>query len=797
MLNLVIVESPAKTAKIQGFLGSEWRVVATMGHIRALKHDLSAVGLDRDFEPTYEWMTQKKRALDQLRDAAKEATDIYLASDDDREGEGIAFAVATLLRIPIREAKRAVFHEITERAVKHAVEHPRPLDMNKVHSQQARAMLDMLVGFTISPLLWKSVAPSLSAGRCQTPALRLVVDREEEIESFTASSSWAIHGQWSHPASEFTFRAVLTDELADEESAMAYLENTTAAPVAQITSKDIRPWTERAPAPLITSSLQQQASAMFHINPKMTMSIAQRLYEAGKITYMRTDCAVLSEEATTGAKEWITQTWGAEYVDHSPPKPAAAAKKKDAPNAQEAHEAIRPVHIEEEKLEEDHWSPLDRQIYRLIRQRTLQSVMAAVRGETCSIHFRILDTATQQPDEEFEWGAQWKHITFDGWRRVGKVADLEEEVHEEEEEKEAPWDRAIQLAVGDSIQWSHLTAEPKETRAKGRFTEATLVRELESKGIGRPSTYASLLSTIQERGYIAIHSIPAKTVQVNEYTLTSPGQWPPTAEKKKKQVGAEKNKVVPTALGRSVLHYLLTHFEDLFAYAFTAEMEKQLDRVAKGETPWKQPLRELWESYRERHTALTAGPSAASAAPAASEKVRVLSADGNLKAVQSKKGPLLLREGNPTQFIGWPKGARWDQITEAEALAFEQEERARKAPLSLGEYDGQPIFKRDGQFGAYVQCGPLSVTYQDGEPLEQLIARLEAKKSGTIVEFKEYSIRTGQYGPYIMKTSLKKPQFVSLPKGVDPLKLTAKEVENLYRLGMEEKKKKKQKPIPR
>lgn len=780
-------------------------MVATMGHIRALKHDLAAVGLERDFEPTYEWIAQKKKAMDQLREAAKEATDVYLASDDDREGEGIAFAVATLLRIPIASAKRAVFHEITERAVKHAVENPRPLDMNKVHSQQARAMLDMLVGFTISPLLWKSIAPSLSAGRCQTPALRLVVEREEAIESFTSTSSWALQANWTHPATQLTFPAHLTDELADEESALAYLENTTTRSTAQVTDKEVRPWTERAPPPLITSSLQQQASALFSINPKTTMMIAQRLYEAGKITYMRTDCPVLSEEATLATKEWITQAWGEAYVSSAPAPSGPKAKKKD-PTAQEAHEAIRPVHIEEEQLdpEDASWSPLDRNLYRLIRQRTLQSVMSPVQGEICKIRMRMV-TEEKELEEDFEWMAQWKQVTFDGWRRAGKVAvlDVEESAEEKESDLDHPptdWQKAIQIAIGEEIQWADIKAEPKETRAKGRFTEATLVRELESNGIGRPSTYASLLSTIQERGYVEIRSIPATTIQVNEHLLSTPGQWPPVTAKKKKQVGAEKNKVVPTGLGRSVLQYLLTHFEDLFAYDFTAEMEKQLDRVARGEEEWKQPLRMLWASYRDRHTQLTAGQSSTMASVAASsEKVRVLSADGCLKAVQSKKGPLLLRESasaaGATQFIEWPKGARWDRITEAEAIAFEEAEAARKAPISLGDYEGQPIIKRTGQFGMYVQCGPLSVTYQEGESVEQVIARLDAKKAGTMVEFKEYSIRTGQYGPYIMKTSLKKPQFVSLPKGVDPMKLTAKEVESLYRLGMEAKKK--QKPIPR
>jgi DNA topoisomerase-1 len=313
MTNLVIVESPAKCQKIQGFLGPGWYVIASMGHIRALEEDLDAIGLDRDFEPKYQFLKDKAKTIKQLKEASSNAETVYLASDDDREGEAISYAVCLLLKLNPKTTHRAVFHEITKKAVTAAVENPRKLDMNRVNAQQSRAILDMMIGFTMSPLLWRYVAPSLSAGRCQTPALRLVVEREDQIINFKASSSWQLSANWKS-SDGFKFSAKMEDDLEDEESALNYMESVHKTPNGSILSKDIRPWSEKAPEPLITSTLQQQTSALFSINPKNCMKIAQRLYEAGHITYMRTDKAVLSEEATAEAKKWVKETYGDEFV---------------------------------------------------------------------------------------------------------------------------------------------------------------------------------------------------------------------------------------------------------------------------------------------------------------------------------------------------------------------------------------------------------------------------------------------------------------------------------------------------
>lgn len=799
MTNLVIVESPAKCQKIQGFLGPGWRVIATMGHIRALEEGLDAIGLDRDFEPKYQFLKEKAKAIKQLKDAAEDATTVYLASDDDREGEAISYAVCLLLKLNPKTTHRAVFHEITKKAVTAAVENPRKLDMNRVNAQQSRAILDMMIGFTMSPLLWRYVAPSLSAGRCQTPALRLVVEREDQIINFKASSSWQLSANWK-AADGFKFPAKMEDDLEDEESALNYMEIVHDTPEGIILSKDIRPWSEKAPEPLITSTLQQQVSALFSINPKNAMKIAQKLYEAGHITYMRTDKAVLSEEATTEAKKWVTDNYGEEFVgdflEKSPQKeekksrkkPKVASEKKEEEGdvkAQEAHEAIRPTHMEVTQLPEGDWSAYDKKVYNLIWQRTIQSVMASARGETCKVKTQI------EGDEDFTWLSQWKRTTFEGWKRAGKVAQIDDDSDASEDSKEDAWDKASKLKTGDKIKWTDMKAEPKETKAQGRYTEATLVRELEKFGIGRPSTFASLIATIQDKNYVETKNIPAKEVTVKEYTM-KPSVWPAESKELKKKVGAEKNKLVPTDLGRSVLNFMLKHFNDLFDYGFTSQMEKRLDQVAEGNEMWKQVLRDMWNSYKDRYNDLSSKQQIKSKEGETNARIKEFS--NGLKAVQSKKGPLLLIEKakkEDTEFLGWPSGVAFEDMTEEVALKFKDDAAKKKRGDEVGEWNGQAILKKTGKFGDYLQCGEVSIPYQAGEEIEKTVERLEAKQNGgagVIKQFKEYVVRTGQYGPYIMKTSLKKAQFVSLPKGVDTATLTEKEVDAYYKTGLESKK---------
>jgi DNA topoisomerase-1 len=443
------------------------------------------------------------------------------------------------------------------------------------------------------------------------------------------------------------------------------------------------------------------------MNPKNTMKVAQKLYEAGHITYMRTDKAVLSEEAVQAAKQWVTVQYGEEYVAVDAVKESKKKKPKvtkeeapcglqSVPPPQEAHEAIRPTHMEVTEIDGDNY---EKKLYKLIWQRAVQSVMSAAKGETCVIKTQIKE------DHDFTWSSQWTHTTFEGWKRAGKVASIEEE-EQEEESTETIWKKVIHLNCGDHVQWTTMKAEPKETKAQGRYTEATLVRELEKCGIGRPSTFASLLAAIQDKDYVTIKDIPAKEVTVKEYTI-KPNQWPATEKTLQKKVGAEKSKLVPTELGRSVLHFMLTHFDDLFAYGFTARMEQRLDHVANGTEPWKELLKDMWESYKDRYEELKKQPAKTSTS------VKVKEFSNGLKAVMSKKGPIILREGKTkedTQFFGWPQGLAFEQITEERANAFVEE--SKRVVTEIGSWKDVPIIKKSGKFGEYLQCGDVSIPYQ-------------------------------------------------------------------------------------
>ena len=792
--HLVIVESPAKCSKIAGFLGADYTVVATMGHIRALEEELEAIGIDKGFEPRYRFLTKEKaKAINAIKAAAIGCNSVYLAADDDREGEAIAYSACLLLKLNPATTKRAVFHEITRDAVCNAVAQPRTLDMNKVWAQQSRAMLDMMVGFTISPLLWKHVGNSLSAGRCQTPALRLVYEREQDIQNFRSEASMGIKGVWHADGATYQFDAALTDDLEDEESALNYLENHSTDPTATVSSANTTAWSEGAPSALITSTLQQQTSSLFRIGPKPTMSSAQRLYEQGYITYMRTDSAIMSEEAINAAKQQVEALYGKEYIgsasqqQQQPKKkagrPAAAAAK---PKAQEAHEAIRPTHFETRELPtHEDWSAVDRKVYSLIWLRAIQSVMATALGEKRTVKF----VATGDDEAGFEWLSTWKRTTFEGWKKADTRATVHTNDDEDTSQTEdaAAWTAAENLKQGTKLKWTSLEAFPKATKAPPRYTEATLVRELEKRGIGRPSTFAMLISTIQEKNYVEKKNIEGQDTTQKRYTLSKVGMWPPTSDERKVRLGAEKDKLVPTGLGSSVIEFALKHFPDLFDYPFTAQMESRLDKIAGGEEPWKRVLEDTWKSYKERYTTLKAAKSSTED----SDHKRDL---GNgLFAIKTRKGPLLLREGatkEESQFFGWPSAAKFDTLTSEQALAH-----IESLSSTLGEYDGAPILIKSGKFGKYIEHKETKIPYKgEQESLTEIIERLQTKVAAETdsKQVGPFEIRKGPYGLYMFKRDAVKKQFVSVPSGINIDELTVAAATTVFQKGLEAKARSKQ-----
>lgn len=784
-MNLVIVESPAKCKKIAEFLGPTFKVLATMGHIRALEEDLDAVGIHRDFEPRFRFLKEKSKATTPILEAARSATTIYLAADDDREGEAIAYSVACLLKKDPLSFPRSVFHEITSKAVKEAIANPRKIDMNRVYAQQARSLLDMMVGFTISPLLWKHVAGKLSAGRCQTPALRLIADREAQIKGHTTQTSWNITGKFK--TTSLAFDAKMCDELEDQESSLNYLENVNSTNTASITSTVTKPWTASPPKPLITSSLQQEVSALYKINPKDTMKIAQTLYEAGHITYMRTDMAVLSEEAVKEAQDFVVAKYGKEYIpltqtqrqttiqETKPKKGKGKESTKtnpEVPKAQEAHEAIRPTHFDLEELPQS-FNQSEKKVYSLIWKRAIQSTMASANGEDLTIKFLV------NPDTDFPWSASWKRTLFQGWQILGKAIDIDKESDEDDKDKESEssWSLASKLNQQSKVSWQILTAAPKRTKASPRFTEATLIRELEKKGIGRPSTFASLVETLFDKAYMEKQDIlGAKAIQT---TLTAkPQTWPPETKVTEVKLGAEKQKLVPTPLGMSVLEFCVKEFPQLFAYEFTALMENRLDAVSKGEEEWKAICRDTWASYSEAHDRLKSTASL----PSKSEKVNDFG--GGFKAVLSAKGPLLVQEGktksDKASFYTLPPDTDITLLTKETALACI---RDLESENKVGEYDGMPIMKKKGPFGEYLAAGDLKIPYAEDDTIEAILQKFNEKKksAASVLRVGPYIFKVGQYGPYMYKDGLKKKVFVSIPANINPKALSESEATALYK----------------
>lgn len=765
--NLVIVESPAKCSKIQGFLGNGWKVLASMGHIRHLVENLKALHIEDGFKPEYEFMKDKSKTINQLKDAAKSASKIYLASDDDREGEAIAYSVALALKLDIKTNPRIVFHQITKQAIIKAVEAPRIINMNTVYSQQARAVLDLMVGFMISPLLWKYVAPSLSAGRCQTPALRLVVEKEQSIESFKGECSYIIKGTFTP-----NIIASMIDTLEAEEDALNYLENVHDDTQCTITNIITKPTRHNPPLPLITSTLQQDASALYGSNPKSTMRIAQKLYEDGLITYMRTDCATLSEEAILDAKKQVETTYGKEYIGSFIKK----TKETDAKTQdnQGAHECIRPTHFETTIIS-DEYSKYEKNIYTLIYKRAIQSVMSPAVGDERKVQLKI-----NNDPNEFLFESTYKRTTFQGWKIVGQSeADLDEK----EEEDICSWKESEKLKQHMKLEWKTLKAEQKYTSSPSRFNEATLVRDLEKKGIGRPSTFASLVATILDKQYVEIKDIEPKNIDITKYELNA-HSWPPHKISEKKLMNGDKKKMCPTVLGKRVNEFCTREFSNLFNYDFTKHMEDSLDSVEKGTLQWQKVCKDTLDSYKEKYDTLNS----VSSKEVSNTKKKVLK-DG-YEAVITRNGPCLIKD---KKFLGWPKGVDFKDINDTDLDNFLQNIDSQQKGDIFGYIDDKPVYRKTGKFGDYVVYEGKNVSLKPGDTIETITNRLESP-SNTLHTLGDYVFKSGQYGKYMMKKNTakgKKPIFVSIPSELDVTKLTEEAAKNLYENGKNSSKPKK------
>ena len=744
--NLVIVESPAKAGTIQKFLGKDFIVKSSFGHIRDLHDNELSIDLKNGFKPEYVVPADKKKVVSDLKKAAKEASVVWLASDEDREGEAISWHLFETLGLDKENTRRIVFHEITRPAILNAIENPRDIDMSLVDAQQARRVLDRLVGFELSPVLWRKIQPKLSAGRVQSVALRLVVDREREILAFNNEAYYKVEAIF-HPEgtpAKTMVKATLDRRLPDIESAKAFLEDCIGAQFA-ISSIEKKEGTRTPAAPFTTSTLQQEAARKLHMSVSQTMSVAQKLYEHGLITYMRTDSTNLSGLAINKSKEFICNNFGEEYS-------RTRQYKTRAKGAQEAHEAIRPTYIENTSIE---GTAQEKKLYELIWKRTVASQMADARVLKTDIK-----VASDRREERFN--VQATQILFDGFLKL--YMESTDDPQQDEDSVILP-----EMNIGDIMEDNGITAECKFTAAPSRYSEATLVKKLEELGIGRPSTYAPTISTLTKgRGYIVKGDKPGEKRSVTNLSLKK-GEI--KASSKTENVGAEKGRLLPQEIGLIVTDYLVKNFPQVLDYGFTADVERDFDKIADGELPWNSVLQEFYAPFHGKVQEAMTNREYSNV----SRELGVDPKDGLvLVAKFGQYGPFVQKgEGENRQFASLAPGQLIESITLEDAL------KLFEIPRNIGQYQGIDIICTKGRFGPYIKYGDKNVSLPRGtDPLkidlESCIRIIEdslnKKTGGIIAEYKDSDIQVidGNYGPYIKHAGSN----YKIPKGTDPNSLT-------------------------
>ena len=744
--NLVIVESPAKAGTIQKFLGEDFIVKSSFGHIRDLQDNGLSIDVADGFKPEYVIPADKKKVVADLKKAAKEAKTVWLASDEDREGEAISWHLFETLGLKDENTKRIVFHEITKNAILNVIENPRSIDMSLVNAQQARRVLDRLVGFELSPVLWRKIQPKLSAGRVQSVALRLVVDREREILAFSNEQYYKVDA-FFHPEGtpeKTLVKATLDRRFPDMESARAFLERCIGAEftISEIEKKDA---TRTPAAPFTTSTLQQEASRKLRLSVSQTMSIAQRLYEHGLITYMRTDSTNLSSLAINTAKKFICENFGEEYSK-------VRQYKTKAKGAQEAHEAIRPTYIENSTIE---GTPQEKKLYELIWKRTVASQMA-----DASILRTDIKVSSDKGEEKFN--VQASQVMFDGFLKL--YIESTDEPAQDDEMTILP-----EMKIGDKMFEKGITAECKFTSAPSRYSEATLVKKLEELGIGRPSTYAPTISTLTKgRGYIVKGD---KTGEKHSVTNLELKKGVVKASAKTETVGAEKGRLLPQDIGMIVTDYLVKNFETILDYSFTANVEKDFDKIADGEMVWNSVISEFYGPFHTKVQETLSNKEYSHV----SRDLGVDPKDGQpLVARFGQYGPYVQKgDGDNKQYASLAPGQLIESITLEDAL------KLFELPRTVGQFEGIDIICTKGRFGPYIKYGDKNISLPRGtDPLKidlesciKLIDESNSKKTGGIIaEYQESDIQVidGSYGPYIKHNGSN----YKIPKGTDPVTLT-------------------------
>ena len=748
--NLVIVESPAKAKTIEKFLGKDYKVMSSYGHIRDLKTKEFSIDIEHDYAPQYVIPADKKKLVSELKSEAKSAEQVWLASDEDREGEAISWHLYEVLGLKPENTKRIVFHEITKNAILHAIETPRDININLVNAQQARRVLDRIVGFELSPILWRKVKPALSAGRVQSVAVRLIVEREREINEFVSEAAFRVIANFILPDGTTVLKAELNRRLKDKKEVEAFLESCKNASftIDDITTKPVK----KSPAPpFTTSTLQQEAARKLGYSVSQTMMIAQRLYESGLITYMRTDSVNLSDLALGTAKEAIFETYGEKYYKFR----QYHTKSK---GAQEAHEAIRPTYISNVEAGS---SSQEKKLYELIRKRTIACQMADAELERTTISVGISGQT-----ERFV--AVGEVISFEGFLQVYM------ESNDADTEKEQENGLLPPVKLHETLSLKDIVATERFTQRPPRYTEASLVRRLEELGIGRPSTYAPTIQTIQNREYVVKGD---KEGVERAYTVVSLSKGKIEEAEKTETVGADRNKLMPTDIGTVVNDFLMEYFPDVLDYNFTASVEKEFDSVAEGELVWTKAIDKFYKIF---HPIVEATAAVKTEHKVGERELGIDPKSGNPVFVKiGRYGPVVQigaahaddKEAPKPQFASLMKGQSIDTITLEEAL------KLFDLPRTVGEYEGKVMVAAVGRFGPFIRHDGKFVSIpKDLNPLtitaEEAIALIEGKRvkdeQRFIKKFEEdpeMEILKGRFGPYIsyQKANYRIPKMVTDP----------------------------------
>jgi DNA topoisomerase-1 len=759
--NLVIVESPAKAKTIEKFLGKDFQVESSFGHIADLPSKELGVDVEKNFEPKYIVDKEKKALVKKLKDLAKKAEMIWLASDEDREGEAISWHLAEQLGLERDKTKRIVFNSITKSAIQKAIENPRTINYDLVNAQQARRVLDRLVGYQLSPVLWKKIKPGLSAGRVQSVAVRLIVEREREIDAFEPKASFKIKASFG-TADRKNFDAKLNTTFDSKKAAEDFLKKNIGAEFS-VAKLDKKPAKKSPAAPFTTSTLQQEASRKLYFSVGRTMQVAQRLYEAGLITYMRTDSVNLSKEALNAAKSAIVSNYGEEYSTVR----NYTGKSK---GAQEAHEAIRPtdMNLQSPNLERD-----QAKLYELIWKRTLASQMSDAQLERTNVKIQ-----TSNHGEEFT--ANGEVVTFDGFLKVYLEGVDEEDAVEQEGMLPA-------MKVGEKLNNNYISATERFSRPPYRYTEASLVKKLEELGIGRPSTYAPTISTIQNRGYVQKGTVEGTERQYAELVLESNE----VSEKKlTEMVGSDKGKMVPTDIGMIVNDFLVDHFSNILDYNFTAKLEEDFDEIASGDEDWQKVMREFYENFHP--TVLDVEENADRASGE-----RILGTDPKsgrqVAARLGRFGPMV--QIGTVEEEEKPLFASLLPDQSISTISFEEAMELFELPKKLGVYEGEEVETNVGRYGPYVRFGKKFISLDKGESafdvdMERAIALIKAKQKADApiasYEGKDVTKGVGRFGPFIKWDGM----FINVNKKYDFDNLSQEDIEELIEAKKQKEKEK-------